>query len=305
MLAHLQFVQFDQALHNVEYRILGDLLADHPGVTLRVFGHDPDLAGLEFLRWFPRLRRFRIDHLETVDLDQLQRLPEDLQFLGVGETRRRALDLTPAIRFQHLRELRIVGHKRGLAEIIDANRELEAIALSRLPVDKVLAEIALSRLDSLTLKLGSLTDIGWLNNAANVRYLALRQVRGITDVDVLASFKSLVWLWLDSLGKITKLPDLSGCAALLRVELTALKTLRNVTALNGLARAPQLREVLVSESHLPVAAFKSLAKHPTLERIGVGLGSLRRNDQASALLARPPQRSPEEFAAEHRILHLQ
>ncbi|MFI0444183.1 hypothetical protein [Actinomadura sp. 6N118] len=182
--------------------------------------------------------------------------------------------------------------------------DLRGLALWRLPVDQVLADVDLTRLDSVALTLGSLADVDWLGRLSGVRYLALRRVRGVADLNVLTGFESLVWLWLDSLGKVTRLPEMRGCIALRRVELTELKALREATALQGLAGAPQLREVLVSESRLPVEAFEQLAKHPRLERIGVGLGSARRNAAAEALLARPPQRSPEEFAAEQGILHL-
>jgi hypothetical protein len=94
-------VQFQQPLSDREYRSLAAWLSDHPGITLRAWGHVPDL---EFLRFFPRLQRFSADtfYEEPESFDGLRHLSPDLRSLVVGATRRR-LSLGPLAHFTGLR----------------------------------------------------------------------------------------------------------------------------------------------------------------------------------------------------------
>lgn len=294
-------IQISACLKDAEFRELGEALELHPNVTFRVFGFDKKLATLEFLKFFPRLRRFSLAGLHHAsDLTPLKYLPEDLEFLDIGETAS-ALDLAPVANFRELKELRIASHRKGIAKALSVNRSLRALALWRLPVDKVLPELDLPDLESLALTLGSTGSQDWYVRFAGLRYIALRSVRGLSDVGPVCCLAKLEWLWLDDLPKVSNLPDLVNSSKLLRVDLTAMKGIRQVDSLKPLARAPKLRELLISESRLPVEAFEVLAKRKGIERIGVGLGSARRNDQASALLARDWPAGLKQFADEHHI----
>ncbi|MEU2171703.1 hypothetical protein ACH47V_32640 [Micromonospora chersina] len=147
-LGNADVVQFCEPLTGVEYRSLAALLVDHPKVLLRAYGFNDGLATLRFLRWFPRLRRFSVAGLhDLTDLAPLDQLNAHLEFLDIGETRK-PLDLAPVAAFHELRALRIVAHRRGLAELLNANPGLQALALWRLPVDQVLPVMALPHLQS-------------------------------------------------------------------------------------------------------------------------------------------------------------
>ncbi|MEU1840291.1 hypothetical protein [Micromonospora chersina] len=172
-LGNADVVQFCEPLTGVEYRSLAALLVDHPKVLLRAYGFNDGLATLRFLRWFPRLRRFSVAGLhDLTDLAPLDQLNAHLEFLDIGETRK-PLDLAPVAAFHELRALRIVAHRRGLAELLNANPGLQALALWRLPVDQVLPVMALPHLQSLALTLGSLTTSAWVAQFPALRYLAL------------------------------------------------------------------------------------------------------------------------------------
>lgn len=286
------------------YRALAEQLDRTPDMRLRVSGFDRTLAGLEFLKWLPGLRRLSISGLYyATDLSALRHLPEDVEYLDLGETLK-PLDLAPTLRFTRLTELRVVSHRRNLPQLLDRNPALRGLSLWRLPVDKVQPTVSLPRLESLALSLGSLHDPHWPAQHPHLRYLALRGVRGVHDLGVLEHLPSLEWLWLDGLGGVDHVPDLAANRCLLRVDLTGMRGLRAPDALAGVAGAPQLRELLVSESRLPVDAFRPLAGFRQLERVGVGLGSNRRNQQVDAILSRPPQRSVSGFAADHEILFM-
>jgi hypothetical protein len=291
----------EEPLAPAGYRSLAEELEQFTDGTLSVSGFDTELARLEFLIWFPNLRRLTLPHLYYAeDLAALQFLPANLEVLEVGVTEK-PLDLTPACRFEQIRKLRVVGHRRGLRKLIEQNQSLRALSLWRISrIDRAVPTLP-QQLESLAVTLGSIQNVSWLSQCSALRYLALRGTRGLSDLTPLKSLERLEWLWLDGLKKIERLPDLSANRALIRVDLTEMRGLRSNDALQNLAKAPMLREVLVTESLLPSEAFRPLTDHPHLERVGVGLGSERRNRDAQELLALPPQRTHTDFAETHGI----
>lgn len=94
-------VQFNRELSERDYRWLAAWLEDYPGVTLRVYGAPTDL---EFLRFFPTLRKFQVDAryggLES--LRGLRHLRSDAHTIALGDTRR-GFSLAPLARFTDLR----------------------------------------------------------------------------------------------------------------------------------------------------------------------------------------------------------
>ena len=65
-------LQFSQGLTEDEYRAVAGLLTDRPDVMLRAFGgYGLTLPDLEFLRFFPDLRRLAVDSLWGVALSLL------------------------------------------------------------------------------------------------------------------------------------------------------------------------------------------------------------------------------------------
>ena len=296
-------VQLQAPLSDADYRTLAAILAEHPSVTLRAYGFDTELSTLRFLRWFPHLRRLSVaDLFHLTDLTPLHQLDADVEFLDLGETRK-PLDLAPAAAFRNLRELRIATHHRGLADLLHTNPNLQGLALWRIPVDQILPIVTLPHLQSLSLTLGSLTDAEWLTQIPTLSYLAVRNVRRLTNLEPVTRLPALQWLILNALT-IDQLPDFSPSTALLRVDLDGMRRLRQANALHGLAAAPRLQDLWVTQSSLPVEAFIPFASHPTLTHVGVGLGSERRNRAAEHLLGRTPPRDDDHFAATHNLLYI-
>ncbi|MEU8112792.1 hypothetical protein [Micromonospora sp. NPDC048947] len=298
----VQRVQIDEELREDEYRLLDGLFERKPELMLRVFGFDEELATLRFLRLFPNVKKFSLSGLfKVASLENLSLLSGDLISLDIGETKAK-LDLAPATRFRGLRELRVEGHIKSLDELLESVPELKALSLWRLPLDRVSLEESLPRkIESLALTLGSLKRTDWLTNLADLRYLAVRKVRGIDDFRWLASLGKLEYLWLDGLSKFEEVPDLASNAALLRIDLTGLRELRAADALEPILHAPAIEELLVTESRLPPDAFAVLKQKESLRRVGVGLGSDRRDDEANAILQMDAPEFMGQFAA-HRGL---
>lgn len=296
-------VQFSEPLTGAEYRSLAGLLAEHPRVPLRVYGFDRELATLRFLRWFPHVRRFSVAGLHHLaDLAPLDQLSADVESLDIGETRK-PLDLAPLAGFRRLRRLRVVAHRRGLAELLHANPGLRELSLWRLPVDRVLPVVVLPDLRSLALTLGSLADSEWLAQIPALRYLALRRVRALNDLGPVTRLPALRWLWLEALT-VERLADFRSSTMLSRVDCVDMHRLRHSASLRGLAAAPQLRELRVVAFQLAVDAVVPFADHPTLQRAWLGLGGERRDREARDVVRLPPPRADREFAAAYELTRM-
>lgn len=296
-------VQIDEELREGEYRLLDGLFERRPDLTLRAFGFNEELATLRFLRWFPNVKSFSLSGLfKVVSLENLSLLPDSLISLDIGETKAK-LDLAPATRFCQLRQLRVEGHVKSLAKLLESLPELRALSLWRLPLDRVSLEESLPKnIESLALTLGSLRKADWLTNLTALRYLAIRKVRELDDFRWLASLDKLEYLWLDGLSKFEEIPDLASNAALVRIDLTGLRGLQAVDALKPILSAPSIEELLVTESRLPPDAFAILKQKKSLQRVGVGLGSDRRDDEATAILQMDAPEFMGQFAADRGLI---
>lgn len=297
-------VQFDEPLSDHEYQKLSQLLERHPQVTLRAYGFDPHLTKLEFLRFFPRLRRFSMAHLDKVaDVAPLNVLSDELEVLDVGETSK-PLDLTP-LKFKALRHLRVAAHNRGLREVLANNPNLSQLTLANIKADKVLADAELpGNLAVLRLVLGSAVDLSWLKHLRSLRHLALRRVRGVADEMLSAALKqlpALEWLWLDALSGVSKMPDISANTSLQRIDLDSMTQIRAQDALAPLSASRNLRELSVTSSKLPASAFEVLAGHPKLVAVTAGLGNLKRNQDAQRAVGLEPAISAQEYASKYEL----
>src|SRR5712692_9693696 len=115
-------VQFQSMMTDSDFARLSEWLRAHPHVRLRAFGGN--ITNLEFLRFFPTVRRFSADavYRSLESLDGLRHLPEDLEALTIGWTKRK-LDLGILRRFKELRSLYLEGQTKG----IDALSELTSL----------------------------------------------------------------------------------------------------------------------------------------------------------------------------------
>ncbi len=287
-------VQFDRLPSEDELRRLGEWFRDHPGFRLRAYGsYDGSIRDLEFLRFFPTVRQFSIDAVwsSLTSLDGLRHLPEDLETLIIGQTRVR-LDLAPLARFGALRRLYLEGQTKHL-EVISGLPSLDDLTLRSITLPDLSLLLPLTGLRSLDLKLGGTRDLGLLPRIGELRYLELWMVRGLDDVSAIGGVESLRSLFLQALPRVTALPDLSRLTSLRRVHLETMKGLRD---LRPLATAPALEEVLLLDMrHLQPDDLRPLVGLPRLRAVTAGLGSLRRNAAASALVGLPQVRDPYDW----------
>jgi hypothetical protein len=287
-------VQFNQLLTDADFERLADWLRAYPEMALRVYG-SREIADLEFLRFFPYLRRFAADALwgGLASLDGLRHLPEDLEHLGLGATRRR-LDLEVIGRFPRLRTLFLEGQTKNI-EVVAGLKRLEELTLRSITLPDLSLLLPLKHLLALDLKLGGTKELGLLPEIGRIRYLELWRIKGLTDISSIARLSRLRSLFLQTLKGVTSLPDLSGARVLRRVHL---ETMKGICDLRPLATAPALRElVLVDMPQLQPDDLRPIVGLPRLKAATVALGSVRKNIAAEELLGLPQVRGAYDWRA--------
>jgi hypothetical protein len=295
-------VQFSSPLSDDEFRRLAAFLEEYPDVPLRMYGHLGQTPDLSFLRFFPNLQNFQADVWGMTDFDGLAYLPDTLQFLGLGQTKRR-LSIKPIARFRQLRDLYLDGHTKDFSVVSELS-ELVYLCLRSITLSDLTPLMPLRNLRSLALKLGGTKDLTLLPELRELRYLELWMVKGLSDLTPIGQLAQLRYLFLQDLRRVVHLPDFSQLNKLVRCNIENLKGLNDICPI---AAARNLRELRVANMpHIPVAQFNCLRDHPALQAAGVFLGSTRRNAEVAKLLnllelphAKPIKAYVEEGSSAH------
>ena len=276
-------VQFDSPLNETDYKKLAAFLEGYAEVPLRIYGHYRQEIDLSFLRHFQFLRGFQADVYELTNIDGLEFLPDNLQYLGLGQTKRR-MSLRPLARFKNLKELFLEGHTKDFSVISDLNN-LVNLTVRSITLPDLSPIVPLRGLRFLALKLGGTKNLSLLPKLAELRYLELWMIKGLTDITPVGELRKLRYLFLQDLKQVTQLPEFAN---LDKLERCHIENLKGINDLCPIARAKNLHELLVvSMRHIPVAGFECFRNHPTLQEATIGLGSLRRNAEVTKLLNVP------------------
>ena len=278
-----QVVQFDSPLTENDFIKLARFLEAYPGIPLRIYGHYDQTPDLSFLRHFPFLLGFQADVYQLKDINGLDFLPDNLEFLGLGQTKSR-ISLRPLARFKNLRDLSLEGHTKDFS-VISELTNLIYLSLRSISLPDLSALIPLKRLRSLALRLGGTKELSLLPNLSELRYLELWMVKGLADLTPIGQLRQLRFLFLQDLKNVAQLPSFKQLNNLKRCHIESLKGLKDLCPI---AEAKNLRELLVvSMKQIPVTGFECFRNHPTLQEASIGLGSLRRNAEVSKLLGLP------------------
>jgi len=280
-------IQFDRLLTDADFERLSEWMSRYPEMMLRAYGsYDGSIRDLEFLRFFPTLRRFDADalHSKIRSLDGLRHLPDDLEELAIGDTTPRQ-DLAGLGRFRQLKSLWVEGHTKHI-QVIGELTALERLSIRSITLPDLSLMLPLRSLRALEIKLGGTTDLRLLPRIGEVRYLELWLIRGLEDIAPIGRMASLRSVFLQALKRVEHLPDFSGATSLRRLHLMQMKGLRD---LRPLATAPALEELLLIEMpQLQVEDLRPLTVQPRLRAVTLGLGSTRKNDAAKTMLGLPP-----------------
>lgn len=289
----LRLVQFRQPLTDRDYGWLAGWLEDHPSITLRAWGHVPDL---EFLRFFPNLQRISIDTFfeEPKSFDGLRHLRPDLHSLMLGSTRHRK-SLAPLNHFTGLRRLYLQGHTKDI-DVLARLISLRSVTLREITLADLSILLPLGELRALELKLGGTRDLSLLPRIGQLEFLELWMVRGLADLTPLSDVSTLEYLFLQALPQVTALPDLSR---LTRLQTVVLETMKGLSDLRPLRTAPALQRLaLVDMGHLQPEHVAVLADHPQLRFLSAGLGSDKKNRAVREMVPLPDDSDREGTTAD-------
>ena len=154
-------VQFSNPLSDAELRKVAGFMRVYPGVSLRVYGHYGNGCNLDFLKYFPFLRRFQVDVFDLQDIEGLRHLPDNLEFLNFSQTRSRRFSLAFLSRFRSLRRLYIESHRKDIAALSELT-SLKELTLRSITLPDLSLLVPLRHLVSLDIKLGGTKDLSLL-----------------------------------------------------------------------------------------------------------------------------------------------
>lgn len=275
-----------------------------PDVQLRVYGFYSSVCDLSFLWTMDKVRDFSADCLRRAqNIEAITRMPslrrvgvgvfelQEFNFLAdlapeveaiyLGATRSKKPSLRLLERFGELRELNVEGHRKDI-EAISSLRKLEDLTLRSVSVEDFSFLRALSKLWSLDIKLGGSKNLRALADLENIKYLELWQVRGLVELGPISTLTGLQYLFLQSLPRVVRLPELGKLIRLRRLHLDNMKGLRNLEALCG---APSLEELIHfdARNHAP-REYECLLKSKTMKALRVAFGSESKNNAFRAML---------------------
>ena len=234
------------------------------------------------------------------DAAGLDYLPPDLRGLGIGVKIPAQTDLSSLVRLRKLDRLSLSHHRRlpsVLSELpslrtlylegplADVAALADLVGLRHLTLRSATVDLEpvsrLPALRSLALKLGGGSTFDVLSRLVNLEYLELWRVRGLADLSFVGSLTNLRELFLQSLSKVTMLPEFRGHHALTKV---ALESMKGLVGLGALATAPNLKQLyLIDAPHLLPEDLTPLKGARQLE-VHIGLGSDRKNRAARDIL---------------------
>ena len=283
-------LQFCTPFSGQDFRRLARFLRDYPQVLLRVYTFDYSHYDLEFLRHFSFVRRLAVDVYDLEDFDALDHLGPQLEVLSLGATKSKAISLGFLERFPRLKRLHLEGQTKDIEVVAELSR-LKDISLSSATLPNLSVLKDLPSLQSLSLTLGGTRDLRVLPHLKKLRYLALRQVRGLHDLAPVGGTGSLQFLWLQGLRNVKSLPSFARLKSLRRVDL---QTMKGLSDLSAIAKAPALEELAVIDMpHLEPEHFRVFVGHRRLSRLSAWIGRQRKNEAIEELLGIDKQVSKE------------
>ena len=275
-------VRFMEPLRTATYQRLAHVMQGRSDVGLTLWGYSEIPGDLEFLKWFPSLKRFRLANSFVSNLDGLKYLPPDLFSLSIGYTQK-PLDLQVLSRFRSLRILNIRKHVKNL-DVIKTLSKLRDLTLLEITLPNLALIAALPQLRVLEINFGGTSNLKHLAHARALRYLEICQVRMLADLSVLAQIEKLCFAGLRALRNVRELPSFKNSKHL---RYLALWKMRGLTNFSPIADAPNLKELcLIDMGHIDVEDLRPLVGHKSLQKVNYGLGGDKKNVAAEQFIGR-------------------
>lgn len=284
-------VQFCDPLTDLEMDRLAAFMSGYPHVPLRVYGHNT-VDNLDFLKKFPFLQGLQVDAWHLRDFSGIRNVGPQLEYLGLGATKSKSISMSLLRQFPGLKDLYLEGHRKDI-EIVSELPRLEILSLRSITVDGLDFLKPVKSLRWLDLKLGGTRNLDALSGMTQLEYLELWFIRGLCDLTPVSSLENLQVLHLETLKNVSVPPEMGRLRNLQRLHL---QNLANLTTISQAMLAPALRELLLID--LPLIRqdeLIALKDHPTLEKILVATGGLKKNTQIRRVLGEKAATGLDDF----------
>jgi internalin A len=270
-------IQFDWPLTPAQLQRAGALVADRPDVQLYVYLNAS--RDLDFLQYFPTLRRLHVAIYELEDIAGFARVAGSLEELTFGQTRE-----TFSLRFlesmRRLANLFLVRHKKHLPVVSELGN-LTKLGLSGITLPDLSLLLPLTGLRDLSIFLGGTTNLALLPRLASLEALSLMRITKLSDLSMLGDLVGLKKLHLDWMRNVTSLPRLDR---LVRLEEVTLDTMKGLTDLSPVAAAPALRKLTIQTMpQLTAENFRCLLGHPRLAGLWAYSGRSRVSEEVKRM----------------------
>ena len=264
-------LQFDQPLPEEVLDAAAAALERHPEVALRAFGDGGVDPSLEWLSRFPKLRRLSVELFTVESFAPIAHLTA-LREVHVGATRssRPSLDFVAGL--PDLVELSFEGHGAKGFEAVAGAERLTTLRV-RKPKMKSLDPLAgHGSVEVVTMALGGLTDLTPLATLPRLREVDLLEVRGLggRDLDALSGCAALTRLGLFALRGVDDLGALGGGPVVESLEALTLDRLGALQTLDPLAACSNLRELSIVDARPADRDLAPLHGLTSLRRVFLG-----------------------------------
>jgi hypothetical protein len=279
-----QVVQFRRRLTRSDYATLARALQERPDIRLRAYQSGAaEFTDLDFLQFFPFIRKLSIDCFWLSNIEGFQYVRE-LDEFTFGQTKSKAHSLNFLARFPTLRKLYLDGHKKGI-EVLAGLPKIESLTLRSITLPDLDLLVKLPRLQRLEIILGGTVNIRALRDLERLKFLRLCLIKNLRDVSVIEKMHSLEAIQLRALRNVTELPSFRELRHLREVYL---ETMKGLVDIRSVAEAESLETLsLIEMTAIDPKLLRSFVGHPALREFTAGLGSLKRNAYAEALLGLP------------------
>jgi hypothetical protein len=276
----VELVQWPGQLSDEEYRKVAHFMRENQDVPLRVWGR---LESVTFLKYFEFVRHFNLDAYNLQDLEGLRYLPPSLRSLGLGRTKK-TFSLKILQAFPELRKLYLEGHRKDI-DAISSLDKLERLTLRSVTLPDLSPLVPLRNLWWLAIKLGGTKNLRLLPSVGRLKYLELWQILGFSDIEPVGDVETLQLLQLQSLRRITHLPSFRK---LKNLRALWIDTMRGLSDLSPLEEAQNLEDLgIIAAPNIRVEQLEPLKRLPSLRRVTIGLGSMKRNLEVEQLFNMP------------------
>ena len=246
-------------------------------VELRLLGYATQ--DFEFLRHFAGLERFNVQCPIIRNIAGLRHVADTLKEFTLASTTVRH-SLRAVASCTRLESLHLQRHTKDFAAL-QSLTGLRYLGLSGISLPDLSSLLQFKRLRSLFLGFCKPIDLALIGQFTELEALHLLKVNNLHDLSGLGLGRSLKRIELQWLPHVETLPDLSELTQLEEVEIDTMKSLRDVASI---ARAPALRFLgLWGCPSLTPQSFQCLIGHPTLKRLGFGIGRLKDNEAVAAM----------------------